>query len=171
MTILQIIGTILVLVGCGGCGFSMAAECRKLEQNLRQIQNALEILQCEIQCRLTPLPEICGILEKACPGPVGIFFGGLKQELHLPDAGELPVCAGAAASRVQDLPAPCKRMLLELCATLGRYDTEAQMRAVVAAKDETLRALEELRAGQAGRIRSYRALGLCGGAALAILLL
>ena len=45
MTALQIVGTVLVLVGCGGCGFSMAAECRSQERNLRQVQNALEILQ------------------------------------------------------------------------------------------------------------------------------
>ena len=171
MTVLQIVGTALVLGGCGGCGFSMAAQYRSLEQNLRQTQNALEILQCEIQCRLTPMPELCGILDSACPGPVGAFFRELRGELCLPDAGELSVCAGAAVSRVRDLPAPCKKILLELCATLGRYDTDAQMRSIVAAKDETLRTLEELRAGEAGRIRSYRALGLCGGAALAILLL
>ena len=171
MTVLQLVGTALVLGGCGGCGFAMAAECRNLEQNLRQTQNALEILQCEIECRLTPLPEICGILQSACPGPVGAFFGELRKELLLPDAGELYVCAGAAVSRIRDLPAPCKKILLELCATLGRYDAEAQLRAIVGAKDETLRTLEMLRAEQAGRIRSYRALGLCGGAALAILLL
>lgn len=171
MNLLQLVGTILVLVGCGGCGFAMAGECRHLERNLRQTQNALEILQCEIQCRLTPLPELCGILEAACSGPVGSFFGQLRQELLLPDAGELYVCAGAAASHVRDLPEPCRRILLELCGTLGRYDAEAQLRAVVGAKDQALRHLEELRGGQAGRIRSYRALGLCGGAALAILLL
>ena len=171
MTALQIVGTVLVLVGCGGCGFSMAAECRGQERNLRQVQNALEILQCEIQFRLTPLPEVCGILKQACSGPVGAFFEELETQLRMPDAGELPLCAAAAAGRIPNLPANCRRIMLELCATLGRYDTESQLRALVAAKDETLRALEELRAGQAGRIRSYRALGLCGGAALAILLL
>ena len=161
----------LIVGGCGGCGFSMASEYRVAEQSLRQLQNALEILQCEIQFRLTPLPEICVILRNACPGPVGAFFEALRRQLLLPDAGEFHVCAGAAASQVRELPGACKKILLELCGTLGRYDTEGQMRAIVAAKDECLRNLEEIRAGQAGRVRSYKALGLCGGAALAILLL
>lgn len=171
MTVLRWIGVILIVGGCGGCGFSMAAEYRAVEQNLRQLQNALEILQCEIQFRLTPLPEICAILRNACPGPVGSFFEALRQQLLLPDAGEFHVCAGAAASKVRELPEQCRKIILELCATLGRYDTEGQMRAIVAAKDECLRSLEEVRAGQAGRLKSYKALGLCGGAALAILLL
>lgn len=168
---LRWIGIILIIGGCGGCGFSMAAEYRSLEQSMRQVQNALEILQCEIQFRLTPLPEICGILRNACGGPVGAFFETLRQQLLLPDAGQLYVCAGAAASQVRDLPAPCRKILLDLCTTLGRYDTEGQMRAIVAAKDECMRCLEEIRAGQAGRLKSYKTLGLCGGAALAILLL
>lgn len=171
MTILHCVGSVLILCGCGGCGFSMAAEFRAAEQSLRQLQNALEIMQCEIQFRLTSMPELCRILSKACTGPVRSFFEDLGEELLLPDAGELHICAGAAVSRVSGLPEMCKKIILELCATLGRYDTEGQLRAIVAAKDECLRCLEEIRAGQAGRIRSYKALGLCGGAALAILLM
>lgn len=168
---LRWIGVFLIIGGCGGCGFSMAAEFRRKEQSLRQTQNALEILQCEIQCRLTPLPEICGILARACTGAVSEFFEALRQELLLPDAGEFHVCAGAAVSRVPALPQDCREILLELCATLGRYDTEGQTRSIMAAKEKTQRKLEEIMEGQAGRLKSYKALGLCGGAALAILLL
>lgn len=168
---LKWLGVLLIVGGCGGCGFSMAAEFRREEGSLRQMQNALEILQCEIQCRLTPLPEICGILTRACTGAVGEFFSALQQELDLPDAGEFHVCAGAAVSRVPTLPQACREILLELCATLGRYDTEGQMRSIAAAKEKTQRKLEEIMEGQAGRLKSYKALGICGGAALAILLL
>lgn len=171
MSTLKLIGIFLIVGGCGSCGFAMAGEYRRLEACFRQTVSALEIIQCEIQYRLTPVPEVCRILTRACTGPVGAFFEELGRELALPDAGELYVCAGAAASRVGDLPPSCRQVLLDLCSMLGRYDVEGQLVAIVAAKEACTRNLEEITAGQADRMKSYKALGLCGGAALAILLL
>ena len=53
------IGAILVIVGCGGVGFSMAAAYRRQETALRELMGTLDFMSWELQFRLTPLPELC----------------------------------------------------------------------------------------------------------------
>ena len=60
------IGAICVIGACGFCGFSMAASYTGIQRALRQLQAALEMMQCQMEYQLTELPELCSILEKAC---------------------------------------------------------------------------------------------------------
>ncbi len=55
--------------------------------------------------------------------------------------------------------------------SLGKFDLEGQLQGLEAAKADCQRRLQNMEQGKESRLRSYRALGLCGGAALAILLL
>ena len=64
-----------------------------------------------------------------------------------------------------------KQLLRNLGRSLGRFDLEGQLRGIDAVRHETLEALEKLTHDQDERLRSYQTLGLCAGAALAILLL
>lgn len=165
------IGAICVIGACGFCGFSMAASYTGIQKALRQLQAALEMMQCQMEYQLTELPELCSILEKACSGPVGRLFGAFGRELRMPDAGDASTCLCLALARTRDLPARCREILLQLGQTLGQYDLSGQLRGIAVAKDSCARELATMEAEKGGRLRSYRALGLCGGAALAILLL
>ena len=53
--ILKVIGVILVIAGCGGVGFRIAANHRLEEKTLRQLIGILDYMECELQYRLTPL--------------------------------------------------------------------------------------------------------------------
>ena len=55
--------------------------------------------------------------------------------------------------------------------TLGRFDLDGQLRGLESVKDDCIRALEKLSDNRDVRLRSYETLGLCAGAALAILLI
>ena len=55
--------------------------------------------------------------------------------------------------------------------TLGRFDLPGQLRGLESAIRSTEEALRQLRDGAADRRRSYQTLGLCAGAAMAILFL
>ena len=53
------IGAVLVIAGCGGFGFSIAAGYKREESTLRQLIQALNTMEWELSYRLTPLPELC----------------------------------------------------------------------------------------------------------------
>ena len=55
--------------------------------------------------------------------------------------------------------------------TLGRFDLPGQLRGLEAAIRSAEEALRSIRDGAADRRRSYQTLGLCAGAAVAILFL
>ena len=53
------IGAVLILLGCALAGFSMCACYRREEQQLGQMLSAMDYMVCELQYRVTPLPELC----------------------------------------------------------------------------------------------------------------
>ena len=56
---LKLLGAILIVAGCGGYGFSLCTRYRKRERALSDLVRALDRMECELQYRLTPLPELC----------------------------------------------------------------------------------------------------------------
>lgn len=160
-----------VVGACGACGFSMAAGYRAMEHSLRQLKNGLELMQCQMEYRLTELPELCSILSSACAGPVGRFFDRLGQELRTGENPDVPACMALTLAKTEALPAPCPEILRQLGNTLGQLDLSGQRKGLASAREAVDRALRQIEAEKASRLRCYRALGLCGGAALAILLL
>ncbi|MCI6729756.1 MAG: stage III sporulation protein AB [Candidatus Faecousia sp.] len=165
------IGAIFVVGACGACGFSMAASYRLLEQSLRQLQSALELMQCQMSYRLTELPELCGILSTACTGVVGRVFRALGQELQKGECDAVSGCMTLVLARTPDLPEPCREIFRQMGKSLGQLDLSGQLSSLAALNETVKRHLDRVSAEKAGRIRCYRALSLCGGAALALLLL
>ena len=72
MTI-KLMGAILVFTGCGGFGFAMASAHRREEQALGQLMLALEFMECDLSCRLTPLPQLCYSAANTASGQVHTF--------------------------------------------------------------------------------------------------
>ena len=151
---IRYIGAFCIVAACGACGFSMAAGVKNIQKNLKSLQDALELIQCQMEFRLTELPELCDLVQAACPGAVGRFFASLGSTLQ---QGEL--------CRVPEAVAVC------LARNTDQMELAAQLQGLEAARSECALALAKLEQEKMGMLRSYRALGLCGGAALAILLL
>ena len=61
--------------------------------------------------------------------------------------------------------------LRNLGISLGRFDLPGQLQGIHTARGECQSALDRLCSNRDNRLRSYETLGLCAGAALAILLL
>ena len=149
----------------------MAASYTGLQRCLQQLQNGLELMQCQMEYQMTELPELCAILASACTGPVGKFFGTLGQELRRGDVSEAPACVALTLARDRELPEACRSLLSQLGKSLGQLAMPGHNRAMPAEKEDSRKNMDRVEAEKAGRLRCYRALGLCAGAALAILLL
>ena len=167
---IRIIGACCIVTGCGGFGFSMAAASRREEEQLRVLLKAMEFMSCELSYRHTPLPTLCRAAAEGQRGIVPAFFLELAKELETRTAPDVQVCVYDALTRL-DPPKRIRRLLSDLGSTLGRFDLPGQLRGLEAAIRSTELTLRELREGAADRRRSYQTLGLCAGAAMAILFL
>lgn len=162
-------GAVLIIAGCGGFGFSLAAACRRKEQLLRQMICALQSMQWELQYRLTPLPELCRQAGKASGGALRDIFLNLARELDWQRYPDAYSCMCAALKRSRELPDNLRKLLLQLGRSLGRFDLKGQLSGLEAVQKACERQMEELLQNRDVRLRCYQTLGLCAGAALAIL--
>ena len=168
---LKIIGAVLILSGCGGFGFAMAASQKREEHSLRQIVRALEYMQCELQFRQTPLPQLCYNVSSILTGQIRLVFLQLVNELNQQIAPDATYCMKAAVSAFPGLPHRVKEALEELGSTLGMFDLPGQQRGMAAVAAMCHEGICELSQNRSSRLRSYQTLGLCTGAALVILFL
>lgn len=166
---IKLLGAILVIAGCGGFGFRMAALHNRDERTLRELVGILDYIECELQYRLTPLPDLCRQGAAQSRGVLREIFIGLTQELEDQISPNVEECVCTVLKRVKGIPPSAALMLDMLGRSLGRFDVEGQLRALEAVRREARLCLEQLSHNKDAKIRSYQTLGLCAGAALAIL--
>ena len=162
------IGAILVILGCGSFGFSLCASQKSGEWNLRQLTAALDYLQCELQYRMTPLPDLCHQAGIHGKGSVSQVFLTLAAILENPLCADVKDCMHMAL-KTGLTSGITKENLMLLGDSLGRFDLEGQMKALEHVRQKCRADLEVLTRDKAIRLRSYQTLGLCAGAALVIL--
>ncbi len=165
------VGAILVVAGCGSVGFLMAHNVRRESAALKQLLGALSYMAAELECRMTPLPELCRKVCAQNDGCIGAFFRILAQELDGQIAPDAASCALAALAKCRRMPEKAGQALTELGKTLGELDLSGQLKGLEALRETCTRMYRELEENRTQRLRSYETLGLCAGAALAILLL
>ena len=164
------IGAIMVIVGCGGFGFSVAAAHRREETTLRQLIIALDYMECELQYHLTPLPDLCRQAAAEQRGCIRDVLLNLSRELDAQISPDVERCMQASLCAVEDIPKRTQQALTDMGKTLGRFDLSGQLNGLEQVRSACRTELEALRTNREPRLRSYQTLGLCAGAALAILL-
>lgn len=164
---IRMLGACCIVTGCGGFGFAMAAANRREEAELVRLISALEYMSCELSYRMTPLAALCRGAAEVSGGAVGRFFTALAEELEKGSAADVQVCVRGLLQRME--PTGLTRQLSALGETLGRFDLPGQLRGLERAIRSAEEALRTIRDGADGRRRSWQTLGLCAGAALAIL--
>ena len=164
------IGAALIIFGCGLAGFSVSGAYRREEKELRQLAASVEFMACELQYRRTPLPELCYLAGTERSGCVGRLLTNLGRELESKCAPDVQSCLAAAAATAGQLPRRIREAVCILGSTLGNFDLEGQLAGLEAVRSYCRSQLDEMSQGRDARLRSYETLGLCAGAALAILL-
>lgn len=166
---LKWMGAILIVVSCGGFGFYQGINYRREERTLRELLQVMDLMECELQYRLTPLPHLCNMIAQQYRGPIGQLFQTLGKEMESQISPEVSSCMQAALIRCRNLPEQVRELLEQFGRTLGRFDLQGQMIGLDAVRMECRAKLEQMEQNRETRIRSYQTLGLCAGAALAIL--
>lgn len=164
------IGALCVIAGCGGYGFTMALQHMRRIQFCRQFLTMLEYFACELEYRATALPQLClqaaertqGILQRCL-----ITFSGELDSQIAPDPR---LCMGYALEKLGRVDMFHRNILIEFAGNLGQFDVSGQIIGLNQVKQHVLEKLNALSENKDSRLRSYQTLGLCAGAALAILL-
>jgi len=167
---MKIIGAVLIVAACGGFGFMVAAHHIREEKSLRQLIILLEYMECELQYRLTPLPVLCRQASSEGNTPVHKSFSMLAQELESQISPDVYRCMTAALTKSGQLPRYTHKAMLMLGHSLGRFNLEGQLKGLAFVKQQCNTELQKLCRNKDNRLRSYQTLGLCAGAAMAILL-
>ena len=138
---------------------------------LSALSGALELMHSEITFNFTPLPALTALLCRRAAPPVRPFFQHCTRLFQ--QLGEESVQAlwhKAVCEAAVDWRAGEREALMDLGAALGRYDHQAQARALELTQNriETLLARAESERARQGRV--FGTLGVACGLAIVIIL-
>ena len=165
----KLIGAICVIVACGGTGFMMAGHYISQIRQLADMQIAIDYMESEIQYRCTPLPLLCRQASEQVSGKLKLVFQALADELESQISPDVALCMTSVLDKLAITQKILRSVLIGLGNNLGKFDMNGQLRALENSRSICSDKLKQLQKEREGRIRSYQTLGLCAGAAIAIL--
>ncbi len=165
----RILGVSLVIVGCSTFGFKLAIDLYQEIKLLRELIDILDYMECELNYRLTPLPQLCRISAKQSKSLKEIFMC-FADEMDSQISTDTASCMKAATYKSSNVNDSVKLLLIELGNSFGNFDLDGQLSGIDSIRQKCVKKLQELEKDKDIRIRNYRTLGMCVGAALAILL-
>ncbi len=147
----------------------MIAGAYRLEvKYLKEFMQVMDMMESELQYRLSPLPELCAMAGNICTGGLRRFFLAISSELCKQVVLNPEMCIHSILESVKLTPRAAEMAAL-FGRSLGRYDAEGQLKGIRFVRSETKRTLDALLQNQDVRLRSYQTLGVCAGAAIVIL--
>lgn len=168
---IRVIGAILIVLGCTGFGIAAAMNFRKEEQTLKQLLQVLEFMECELQYRLSSLPELCVAAGEGVSGTVKDILLRFSEELNSQRFSDPGICMNKVLADYSNLPTSTKKLLRNLGKSVGKFDLDGQLKGLQYVKTQCEDMLISYSKNADVRIRNYQTLGLCAGVALAILLI
>jgi len=166
---LKMLGIALVIIGCGAFGFRLAAHLRLEIHALRDLIDILNYMKCELNYRLTPLPQLCRLSAERGKSLRDLFLC-FADEMDGQISTDTASCMEAAIYKNAGISDSIKVLLQDLGCSFGKFDLEGQLSGIDSVCQKCAKRLEELEKDKDIRTRNYQTLGLCAGAALAILL-
>ena len=165
----KMIGAIFIIAACGGCGFLTAASHNSKIRQFQSLVQVLDYMICELQYRATPLPQLCRQAADQCSGKLREIIAALSEELDAQISPNANICMASVLGRTGELDSAVSSALIELGNQLGKFDLSGQIRGLKNCRDYCALKLEQMNKNKDNRLRSYQTLGLCAGAAIAIL--
>ena len=166
---IRIIGSMLIAFGFSCVGFSAAAAHKKEVGTLKNFMRSLDYMESELRYHKTPLPELCKHIAESQSGILRGFYAEYSEALLTLRYTDAAACMNAMLSQTNRIPRQTKELLHLLGLSLGKFDTEGQRLGISSVREEASKKLAQLCTEQEQRLRSYRILGVCAGAAIAIL--
>jgi len=160
----------MIIIASFSVGYYLVISHKREEDAIRQLINVLNFMECELQYRLTPLPELCRLAAAENRGIVCDLMLTLANEMDRQISPDAASCMNAALAKYPRFPERAKRILMRLGGSLGRFDLGGQLRGLENARQSCRKELESLGNHRSERLKNYQTLAICAGVALVILL-
>ena len=168
--IIRMLGAVLTLLSGIIFAMNITKEHREKEDCFEELLMILEHFVWELQTNQPTLAICCQAASQCGKGQIGKLFSSLAQ--YLAQGGEAsPSICMERVFHAHPIPTSVRERLSQLADTLGRYDLCAQISGIQAVQELCRRDLQALALERSKTVKSCQALGICTGAALAILLL
>ena len=169
---MKLLGALTVFLACGYAGYLTSYTLARRTAALRSFADGLILLESEIGQRQTPLLQAFDLCARQIPGEAGKFFAVLSGRMEQDQTIRLPeLFRQVMLEQDWGLTRQDAAILLALAPALGRYDSQTQARVLKQRRRQLEQSMEAAREEQTVRGRIWRTAGLCGGAALALLVL
>ena len=165
------IGAIFVFFSSASVGYIKAALYRKEERYLADFVRILDFMTCELEYRLSPLPQICNSASEMTSGCLKEVFYLLSAELENQVSPNARCCLQIAMSNVKDIPPKLRRILEIFSESVGCYDLDGQLLQIAAVREQCIAELDLIHTEGKEHMRTNQTLWICAGAGLAILFL
>ena len=161
----------IIIIGCSlYFGLQYAAGLTLEIGYLKKLICAIDYMSCELQYKLTPLPDLCRQTAGECSGHLKALFMDFADELDNQVSPNVKLCMSCVLARHGAIPKTTRKCLEHFSSSMGRFDLKAQIRALEAVRIMCRKHVEDLENGKETRVRIYKTLGICAGAAVVILL-
>ena len=121
----------MILAACFGAGTMVSQVKKQRIETLRGLCAALELMEAELGTRLSPMPELVGLLAGKMGGQTGAFFSHLSSLMEKLGAEDFSALWQEAANAMLDaLDAADLDELCRLGHILGQYELDKQLAAV-----------------------------------------
>lgn len=168
---LKMLGAALIVLSCGFVGFGISRNHRKMIYELEQLLLALDYMQAQLQYQLTPLPALSQKASEQIDGKVSKALSSFAKELDKHVSPDPSACMASAIGMSCEYLPELYTLLMHLGKVMGKFDLEGQQKGIAAVYNDAKTKLDSLSINTESRLRGYQTLGLCAGAAVAILLL
>lgn len=173
MSIVRLIGILLIVCGTSGFGFGAAYQLKRTIRQLTALDSALQLMECELRFTHPPLPALCRTVSKSADGPIKQLFENLSNLLGDRTTRNTETAMQKAIENTKHLSLSGRAVfaLLELGETLGQFDLQGQLTMLASVRKRLETEIAALSREQKQRCKTYEALGICAGIAVAILIL
>lgn len=170
---LKVCGLLLLATASTWYGFCRAAQYAARTQQLRQAVSFLQALEMHITYAGTVLPQALTQAASTVSEPVAGVFRAVAAQVgggRLPPDRALTLVLREKAGELA-MAAPELEVLAHMSRCLGRSDRQDQVKHLRLAQGQLQALAQDAAAEQERSGRMWRYLGVCGGLALAVLLL
>ena len=166
---LRIVGAVLIVAGCGGAGFLLSTAYRREIASLSALVEMFNYFECELQYNNSPLSDIFASFASNRKDTIGEFCDLLAKEIDTQVCPNAHACILAALEKRKNIPKETALLIKKFGLTLGKFSTNGQILEIRSIRTETKNKLDILLNDQDTKLRNYKTLGICAGAAIVIL--
>ncbi|WP_164670340.1 stage III sporulation protein SpoIIIAB [Virgibacillus doumboii] len=167
------IGALLLIGTTTLAGFEISRSLNARPKQIRQLKNALQILEAEILYSQLPLPDAFQTIAKQIPQPSKSFFQSLSDFLHKNSTDLFTIWDHEVNQllKTSSLTGNEGEILKQFGRTLGQHDFDQQQKHIHLTINHLDRELEEARDNQYRYGKMAKSLGLLCGLFVVLLLI